>query len=223
MTQTDLPERRRAGIMDVAARAGVSRQTVTRAMNDMDGINQATKQRVLEAARELHYRPSRFGRGLVTQGTPTLGLVIVDLTNSFWAELASCVLDEASERGWTVLIAESSHDVRAAIAELLEHVDAVFGLIDLPEDELDSTFGPLPLVLFDAIPLESRHAGIRLDFAAAMDDAVAHLRDRGRRHIAMLDWARTDSRRPGPADSQRLPSGTVSSPASCTVRSLGSQ
>ena len=35
--------------------------------------------------------------------------------NGFWAELASCRLDEASERGWTVLIAESSHDVRAAI------------------------------------------------------------------------------------------------------------
>src|SRR5690242_7169683 len=57
-------EPRRAGILEVAARAGVSRQTVTRAMNDMPGINAATKERVLEAARELRYRPSRFGRGL---------------------------------------------------------------------------------------------------------------------------------------------------------------
>ena len=68
MPSRDTFDKRRAGILDVAERAGVSRQTVTRAMNDMPGINAATKQRVLEAARELHYRPSRFGRGLVTRG-----------------------------------------------------------------------------------------------------------------------------------------------------------
>lgn len=194
MPQAEPSERRRAGILDVAALAGVSRQTVTRAMNDMPGINAATKQRVLEVARDLHYRPSRFGRGLVTRGTPTLGLVVVDLQNGFWGELASCVLDEAFERGWTVLIAESSHDVQAALAQLLEHVDAVFGLIDLPEDELERTFGPLPLVLLDPGPPRGQRAGIRLDFAMAMEDAVSHLVERGRHRIAMLDWSRTEER-----------------------------
>lgn len=184
--------KRRAGILDVAAGAGVSRQTVTRAMNDMPGISAATKQRVLEVARELNYRPSRFGRGLVTRGTPTLGLVVVDLTNGFWGELASCVLDEAASRGWTVLIAESSHDARAALPKLLEHVDAVFGLIDLPERELAELFGAVPLVLLDAGTETDRHAGISLDFGRAMDDAVSHLISRGRRRIAMLDWSRTN-------------------------------
>ncbi|MCU1528027.1 MAG: LacI family transcriptional regulator, partial [Frondihabitans sp.] len=65
-----------ATIIDVAAAAGVSRQTVTRAMNDMPGISVATKARVLAAAAELAYRPSRFGRGLVSGGTKQLGLVI---------------------------------------------------------------------------------------------------------------------------------------------------
>ena len=185
-------ENRRAGILDVAARAGVSRQTVTRAMNDMPGINAATKHRVLEAARELHYRPNRLGRGLVKQQmAPALGLVVVDLMNGFWAELASCVLDEAAERGWTVLIAEASHDVRAAVEQLLDHVDAVFGLIELPEDDLIDTFGSIPLLLLDDGSPSNDRPGIRLDFSEAMDAAVTHLAERGRRRIAMLDWSRT--------------------------------
>ncbi len=184
-------EHRRSGILDVAARAQVSRQTVTRAMNDMPGISAATKQRVLEAARELAYRPSRFGRGLVTRGTPALGLVVVDLTNGFWAELASCVLDEAAERGWTVLIAEASHDVRSAVGNLIEHVDAVFGLIDLPDEEIDERFGSTPLLLLDRPDVAGR-AAIHLDFESAMDEAVTHLQTRGRRRVVMLDWARDE-------------------------------
>ncbi|WIB13853.1 LacI family DNA-binding transcriptional regulator [Curtobacterium sp. MCPF17_052] len=53
----------RATILDVAAAAGVSRQTVTRAVNGLPGISDATKGRVLAAAEQLDYRPSRFGRG----------------------------------------------------------------------------------------------------------------------------------------------------------------
>ncbi|WP_430645533.1 LacI family DNA-binding transcriptional regulator [Agromyces sp. GXS1127] len=185
---------RRASIIDVAERAGVSRQTVTRAMNDMPGISAATKQRVLDAARELQYRPSRFGRGLVSRGTPTLGLVVVDLTNGFWAELASAVLDEATERGWTVLIAETSHDARSAVATLLDHVDALFGLVDVPETELDELVGPTPIVLLDPKPDLRRRAWVRLDFESAMADAASHLVSKGRRRIVMLDWSRSQPR-----------------------------
>ena len=73
----------RATIIDVAAAAGVSRQTVTRAMNGMSGISAATKDRVLQAAAALDYRPSRFGRGLVTGGDHQLGLVVNDLRNPY--------------------------------------------------------------------------------------------------------------------------------------------
>ena len=83
---------RRATIIDVAARAGVSRQTVSRAMNDLPGISAATRDRVLAAAKELNYRPSRFGRGLVEQGPPTLGLVVGSLSNSYYAELGAAVV-----------------------------------------------------------------------------------------------------------------------------------
>jgi LacI family transcriptional regulator len=66
---------KRVTINDVARVAGVSRQTVSRALNDKGEIDAGTKQRVLDAARELGYRPSRFARGLVRQDSTTIGLV----------------------------------------------------------------------------------------------------------------------------------------------------
>src|SRR5699024_7828145 len=83
---------RRATIIDVAQRAGVSRQTVSRAMNDLPGISAGTREKVLAAAQELNYRPSRFGRGLVEQGPVTLGLVVEDLSNAYFAELGAAVV-----------------------------------------------------------------------------------------------------------------------------------
>ncbi len=82
-------EPRKVTIHDVARSAGVSRQTVSRALNDKDEIDGTTKQRVLDAARALGYRPSRFARGLVRQDTTTIGLVIPDLLNPFFTEVAA--------------------------------------------------------------------------------------------------------------------------------------
>ncbi|MGX9901364.1 LacI family DNA-binding transcriptional regulator [Arthrobacter sp. SA17] len=117
---------RRAGIVDVAKVAGVSRQTVTRAMNDMPGISETTKSRVLDAAKALRYRPSRYGRGLVKKGTPILGLVVYDLTNTFYAEMASSVVEAASKHGWTVLVTEWARGGDQILVELAQQVDGIF-------------------------------------------------------------------------------------------------
>src|SRR5699024_427744 len=98
---------RRATIIDVAKRAGVSRQTVTRAVHDMPGISPATRGRALAAARELDYRPSRLGRGLVEQGPVTLGLAVHDLSNSYSAELGAAFVRAGAPHGWNVVLAET--------------------------------------------------------------------------------------------------------------------
>ena len=115
---------RRSTIIDVAQRAGVSRQTVTRAVNDMPGISAATRERVLRAAQELNYRPSRFGRGLVEQGPTTLGVLIKDLSNSFFAELGAAVVRRSARHGWNVVLAETDNapEPEAAAAELSRRV-----------------------------------------------------------------------------------------------------
>ncbi|GAA2100779.1 LacI family DNA-binding transcriptional regulator [Microlunatus panaciterrae] len=176
-------------INDVAAAAGVSRQTVTRAMNNMPGISVETKERVLQAARELRYRPSRFGRGLVKQEHRTLGLVIDDLTNPYYPELASAVVGFAADNGWNVVLADTIHTSHPAelIADLTHQVDAVIGYLGLASEQADVLLAGMPVVEIDVSKEQTQRGSIVLDFATAMSEAVDHLLERGVRQPVMLD------------------------------------
>lgn len=184
------PDRRHspATIIDVAEAAGVSRQTVTRAMNDMPGISAATKERVLDAAKQLAYRPSRYGRGLVGHSRHTIGLVVDDLTNPYYPQLASAVVSSATERGWNVMLAQMARaaDEAALVVDLAAQADVLIGYprtADLaPHDELVG----VPFVRVDAGP-STPGGGVELDVTAAMEDLVDHLVERGSRQPALLD------------------------------------
>jgi len=180
---------RRVTINDVAAAAGVSRQTVTRAMNDMQGISEQTKQRVLAAAGRLSYRPSRFGRGLVKREQHTLGLVIHDLTNPYYPELASAVVGFAAKQGWNVVLADTVHtsDRQAFLAELGHQVDAVVGYLDLSPCELDAALAGLPVVEIDPGPARPRRGAVLFEMAPAIAQAVSMLTAVGVHRPVMVD------------------------------------
>lgn len=175
---------RPATIVDVARVAGVSRQTVTRAVNDMPGISAATRDRVLAAVRELHYHPSRFGRGLVKPSGRTLGLLVADLTNPYYPELASTVLRMAGAAGWNVVLAEPAHS-----DEFAAGVDAVLSFTG-QEFVRPATGAPnLPVVEVDPPVRTAGHGRVQLDMGPAVEDAVAHLVARGVRRPVVLDRA----------------------------------
>ncbi|MFE6173803.1 LacI family DNA-binding transcriptional regulator [Streptomyces sp. NPDC056464] len=187
--RTDGP-RRRATIHDVAKLAGVSRQTVSRAVNDKGEIDPGTKERVLEAARLLDYRPSRFARGLVRKGTVTTGLVIPDLMNPFFPEVAAGVLEAAEQRGWQVVVWDSRTDEareREALDVLSHQADAVVGYFKNPDDVLARHLGGVPLVLLERGPERTRFAAVGIDAAAGIERGMAHLVRAGHRRIGMLD------------------------------------
>lgn len=183
----------RITINDVASAAGVSRQTVSRALNDKGEIDRETKQRVLDAARDLGYRPSRFARGLVRPDTTSIGLVLPDLLNPFFTEVAAAALDAARARGWHVVVydtADSVEDERGTLRVIGTQVDAVVGYFSLPETELDQHTRGMPVVL---IGRESpRFSSIRIEGAAGVRAAVDHLVAAGHRRIGMLDYAHAD-------------------------------
>ncbi|NAZ81600.1 substrate-binding domain-containing protein [Kineococcus sp. R8] len=184
------PSRSAATIHDVAAAAGVSRQTVTRAMNDLPDISAATKARVLAAAGALHYRPSRFGRGLAVKGSHrTVGLVVNDLTNPYYPEFAAAVLGAAAQRDWNVLLVDSVHatDRRRQLMDLAQQVDAMIGYFDIAPGEEREVLGGMPSVEID--PTVERRSGgvVELDVAPAVEDAVAHLLAHGVRHPWMVE------------------------------------
>ncbi|MGX1565953.1 LacI family DNA-binding transcriptional regulator [Streptomyces sp. NPDC055506] len=190
--------RRRATIHDVARLAGVSRQTVSRAVNDKGEIDPGTKERVLEAARLLDYRPSRFARGLVQKGAVTAGLVIPDLRNPFFPEVAAGVLEAAEQRGWQVVVWDSRIDEareRQALDVLSHQTDAVVGYFKDSDEVLTRHLGGVPLVLLERGPQQTRFAAVGIDASAGVEQGIAHLVGAGHRRIGMLDGERASGAR----------------------------
>src|SRR5512136_492271 len=100
----------RVTIADVAREAGVSQQTVSRVINDKGEISQATRTRVMEIIERLGYRPSRIARGLATSKTMTLGLIVPDIANPFFAEIVRGADKAAHEADYSLLLGNSFED-----------------------------------------------------------------------------------------------------------------
>ncbi len=92
-------------IQDVARKAKVSIATVSRVVNNSPHkVNQATRERVLEAIRELDYRPNALAKGLLMKKTMTIGIIIPDISNPYYAEIVRGIQDVADQSGYAVML-----------------------------------------------------------------------------------------------------------------------
>ncbi|MDR1834985.1 MAG: LacI family transcriptional regulator, partial [Fusobacteriaceae bacterium] len=91
-------------IKDVARKAGLSICTVSRSLAGKDKIRPETRERVIEAARELNYKPNMSARSLKTGSTLTLGLLIPDVMNPCYPKLAKCIELYAEKCGYIVFL-----------------------------------------------------------------------------------------------------------------------
>ena len=190
---------RRTTIDDVARSAGVSRQTVSRAINDKAEIDPATRDRILRIAQAMGYRPSRFARAMVSQGVTTLGLVIADVLNPFFPEVTSGVMAAAERQGWQVAVYSTGSVEREQrlASTIADHVDACVGFF-LDESAIDRIrLSGIPFVLLDHDHRPPAVGGVRIDFESGIRQALSHLVERGHERIAMLDdRARQDAGAP---------------------------
>lgn len=100
-------------IKDIATKTNLSITTVSLVLNNKaSNIPQRTKDLVLEAAKELNYRPNQAAVALVTKRTKTLGLIVPDIRNNFFSTLAKGIEDECRNNDWTVILCNSNdmHD-----------------------------------------------------------------------------------------------------------------
>lgn len=97
-------------IVDVARLAGVSKSTVARALSDGPDINEETRKAVLAAARAAGYERNRLAVGMRSGRSGLIGLVIPDIANPFWAEVARGAQDHAVEHGASLLVFSSDWD-----------------------------------------------------------------------------------------------------------------
>ncbi|BAU87101.1 lacI family transcriptional regulator [Streptomyces laurentii] len=181
-----------ASIKDVAAAAGVSVATVSRVLNDHPSVSDDARTRVQAAVETLGYRPNAVARSLRTHETRTLGLVISDVVNPYFAHLARSVEEEARELGYSVIIGNADerpdlqdHHVRTLLDRRID------GLLVSPTDGgsplmLNAATNGTPMVFVDRWIAGVDVPVVRADGRAAVHDLVAHLHALGHRRLAII-------------------------------------
>ncbi len=99
---------KRITMADVAARAGVSKATVSHVINETRFVEEATKDRVREAIGTLGYRPNVAARSLTTQRTRIIGLIVSDVTNTFFAELMRGIEDVLVANDYSLMVCNTN-------------------------------------------------------------------------------------------------------------------
>lgn len=97
-------------IYDVANTAHVSMATVSRVMNNNPKVKRETKERVLKVIHDLNYHPNAVAQGLASKKTTTIGVIIPDLTNSYFANLAVGIDDIAMMYNYNIILSNSNED-----------------------------------------------------------------------------------------------------------------
>jgi LacI family transcriptional regulator len=176
---------------DVGRKAGVSAMTVSRVINGRDGVDPETQRRVEDAIAALAYVPNRIARGLISRKTETIGLIVPDFVNPFFAPVVRGAETAARRAGYRVLLCNSEGDLRLEreyIEDLVSH--RVEGLLLAPAGDrsrasvLPLLRGGFPLVLIDRSLPGVDCDLIVSDSAAGARRLVEHLIAIGHRHIA---------------------------------------
>ena len=182
----------RTTMADVARVAGVSQMTVSRVVNGKGDVSEATRQRVLDVIERLGYRPSGIARGLATQRTGTLGLVVPDVANPFFSDVARGVEHVAHAEGYNVFLCNTEEDAQRELAVLRSLEEKrVDGLVlcssRLSEDELLGVVARhLSVVLVNRRMVGERVRSVFLDDQAGGLLATRHLLDTGHQAVGYL-------------------------------------
>ncbi|MGH9107479.1 MAG: LacI family DNA-binding transcriptional regulator [Acidimicrobiales bacterium] len=194
------PGGRRPTLADVAKVAGVSASSVSYALNGLPGVSERKRRHILAVARKLGFRPNRLASALRRGETKMLGLLLVDIANPFYPELASAVVTEAAAHGYEVFLSHTGlHDElkQSAIRALLDRQCDGLLFTSVVQDDA----GLLSGLVDDRVPFVQvvrQVDGLAADFVgiddrAAGRDIARHLFAGGRRHPAILGGPQASS------------------------------
>lgn len=181
-----------ATIKEVSLRAKVSPATVSRVLTGNATVASTTKVRVVTAMRELGYRPNMFARGLVTNRSHSIGVVVNELSSPYFGALLSGI-EEAAEGAGMHLSVSSGHarrDSERRAVEFLQqhHSDALIVYLEETPDEEIVSWAKLvpPLVLLGRYVTELEHVSVHLDNELGGFMATKHLLEHDHRRVAHI-------------------------------------
>lgn len=182
---------KRVRLTDVAERAGVSMKTVSNVVHNYPHVAPELRRTVQAAIDELGYRPNLTARRLATGKTGMLALAMPEIDHPYFSELSRHIAEEATRRGYRVIIEQTLSDVEAEHAVLKDReaglVDGViFHPVRMTTLEIAKLHRDTPLVLLGeaTMPVTTDH--VMIDNVAAAVDGVRHLLALGRKRIAFL-------------------------------------
>lgn len=162
---------------------GVSQGTVDRALNNREGINPQTKEKILRVAKEYGYRPNIHARSMSGGKSTLIGIVVFDLDNAFFTELVSAAERLCAEQGYHAIISLTHKDPKREI-ECIENLYymAVDGIILCPinqGEEFEKFLSSLELPIITVANKLTSFPYAGVDNKTAMYDAVKYVLDNG--------------------------------------------
>ena len=187
---------KRISIKDVALKAGVSIASVSYVLNNKidSRISKDTIEKVKKAAEELNYRPNNVAKSLKTQRTHIIGLIVADIANPYFSQIARIIEDEANKIGYTLLIGSSDEN-----AEKFESLINMFcdrqadGLIIAPVEntaihllKLDKQ--KMPFLLIDRFLEDIDASSIQINNYEISQKVTEHLIGNGYKKISLIAY-----------------------------------
>lgn len=180
-------------IKDIARKAGVSYATVSRALNNRPEVNEKTRREIQKLAEEMGYKPNALARSLVTRESKTLGLIIPDITNPFFPEVARGAEEAAAQAGYSIFLCNTNWEEekeRKYLALLEEkRVDGII-LASVINDEQQMmeylADSAVPLIMINRVLKNIQAHYVVIDNVRGACLVMEHLIENGHRDIAFV-------------------------------------
>jgi LacI family transcriptional regulator len=191
--------RRAVNSREVARLAGVSQATVSRVLSGHPNVAPSTRLRVLEAIDASGFVPNRLARSLVTSRSSTIGLVVSNITDSFYAELAEALCAQATEANLSVVLCNTQQDVdrqrdylRLLVEQQVAGIVVASSMADAPYiGEL--VMKAFPIVLVNRLVNDVTADAVVIDNVSGAMKAVGHLASLGHSRIAFIRGVKSTS------------------------------
>ncbi len=182
-------------IYDVAREANVSMATVSRVVNGNQNVKPATRQKVLAVIERLDYRPNAVARGLASKKTKTVGVIIPDISNVFYAELVRGIEDIATMYRYNIILTNSDQqedkEVQLLSTLLSKQVDGIVLMSDdlSPEMQKEMERANVPIVLAGTVEKTNTFPSVNIHYQEAAEEAVSRIIRNGHNRIAFISGA----------------------------------
>ncbi|MDN4075967.1 LacI family DNA-binding transcriptional regulator [Fictibacillus terranigra] len=187
-----------SNIKDVARHAAVSISTVSRVMNMPDKVAKETRDKVLNAIRELNYMPNALARGLIFKRTKSLGVLIPDISNMFYSEMLHGMEAAAHDQNYNLILCNTDNNKTRMMESLSvlkeKQIDGLIFTSEPIYPDYHELFLKLqiPIVLAATHSLEYDLPSVKVNDEQASYDATEYLIKNGHRQIGMICGSITD-------------------------------